>query len=102
MRRSTRGDVNKDDESKKPIVSASIQSASYSIISDKNGYFEIEVTNKNETIIDIPFCRTIFTPAKRLEAEKEQAIGDENSKYTSARGLSRLHCDTERNSEDRF
>ena len=41
----------KDDESKKPIVSASIQGASYSIISDKNGYFEIEVTNENATVI---------------------------------------------------
>jgi hypothetical protein len=40
----------KDSETKMPVVSASIQSAASSIITDKNGYFETEVASENEMI----------------------------------------------------
>jgi uncharacterized protein YunC (DUF1805 family) len=40
----------KDIESKKPIVAATIQGLHSSVISDENGYFEIEVTQENENI----------------------------------------------------
>ena len=41
----------KEITSKKPIISATIQGDKSSVISNKNGYFQLEVENENETLI---------------------------------------------------
>ncbi len=49
---------------------------------------------KNETIIDLPFCRIIFTPTKRLGTEKDITFDQDKDEYKDAGKPDSLYCVT--------